>query len=115
MYATHAIVCVTERGKRALLESAMDVVEGRKNIFDETLAFSSFFSLNTYALSWPVFYQDDRFQKYNELLTKVTFFGPMLVSTELPRYASYYDRETNLTVQMDGIFFKTASRDSIHC
>jgi hypothetical protein len=115
MYATHAIVCVTERGKRALLESAMDVVEGRKSIFDETLAFLSFFSIKTYALSWPVFYQDNQFQKDNERLTKVTICGPLLISTELHPFASYYDRETNLTVHMDGIAFETASRDSTHC
>jgi hypothetical protein len=115
MYATHALVCITEKGKRALLESAMDVVEGRKSIFDETLAFLSFFSLNTYALSWPVFYQDNRFQKDNERLTKVTICGPLLISTELPPFASFYDRETNLTVHMDRIAFETASRDSTHC
>jgi hypothetical protein len=56
MYATHAIVLVTARAKRALAESAWQTIEGTYAAYDAHFAVRSSFDLVVYAPLWPTFY-----------------------------------------------------------
>lgn len=56
MFATHAIILISKRAKRALAESGYQVLENYDSAYDIHICSRTMIDLVTYTMNWPIFY-----------------------------------------------------------